>query len=732
MTPFVLAAHSPNPHGEWHALSEHLQRVAEIAREFSTPLGAPDVGYFLGLWHDVGKAHPQFQQYLQGLQARGGDHKGAGAVIASRHLGPAAIAIQGHHGGLPSFETFRAWVAERASAPEVQAALDIARQHVDLQEPGHPVPQPRHLQSKRSAELFLRLMFSALVDADFLDTESHFRPERPEQRRNNYIPMPGSETPLAQLLRRFETHVAARPTPAKTEVNRVRAEVLAACEAAAAQGPGFFRLTVPTGGGKTLSGMSFALRHAVQNDLRQVIVAVPFITITQQTTAVYRSIFERAGSPPTVLEHHSGSTQELDASDYNAASVWKRLAAENWDAPIVVTTTVQLFESLFSSQVSACRKLHRLANSVIFLDEVQSLPVRLLETILDGLKELVTHYGVTVVLSTATQPAFEGVRGFEDSDVREIVPSFKEHFAALKRVDYEWRTDRATGWVEAAAWLRETTQCLAILNTKRDALALLDALADPDALHLSTLLCGAHRSRVVEELRLRLASGSPCRLVSTQVIEAGVDLDFPLVVRALGPLESVIQAAGRCNREGRLVKGKVIVFKPEGGGLPPGAYRTEANETDALLAAGDLDPHDPDHVARYYRRLLGGGGQPGTLATDAAGVQPMRDALDYPEVSQRFRMIDDDTVSVVVLTYPGPGQNAEVLQLLDRVTEQPAAARHLLRQLQPYTVAIRRRDAEKLIGQGLIDQRFEGLVNVWHGRYDAVRGLQVADPELVF
>lgn len=727
-------AHTPNNGGRWHELSNHLQSVAAQAREFAEPLGAPEVGYLLGLWHDVGKCAPLFQQYLQDAHSgqarrRGPDHKGAGALLAAKHLGPAAMAIQGHHGGLRSLNDFRAWVQERGEDPAVAEAMRLAHGRVGIPlEPNMLPVAPGFVDGKLPAEFWVRLLFSALVDADFLDTEAHFKAETAAVR--------GSAVGMVELWRRFEEDQAmlqADATP--SEVNVVRQDVYQACLAAADRDPGLFRLAVPTGGGKTRSAMAFALRHAVRNQQRQVIVAVPFITITQQTAGVYRDIFAPLGND-VMLEHHSGSTREDDADDYESDVVWRRLAAENWDAPVVVTTTVQLFESLFSNRVSACRKLHRLANSVIVLDEAQALPPHLLEPILDGLRELVDHYHTSVVISTATQPAFEAIRPFRDLAATDIVPDAHRHFETLRRVDYDWRIDRTLSWPEVADLMRDASadgrqeprQALAVVNTKRDVLAMLDALADDSALHLSTLLRGAHRNAVLAEVKRRLAAKEPCLLVATQVVEAGVDIDFPLVLRAMGPFDSIIQAAGRCNREGKMLTergrlGRVIVFRPAEGGMPQGAYRAGTQETEVSLAAGDRDPDNPDAVARYFRRLYQ------DVALDREAVQPKRLELDYPEVAQRFRMIDYDSMTVVVLGYPGPEQNAAINGMLDELRERPESGRAILRQVRPFTVAVRRRVAERLIADGRMGVALNGAIGVWAGEYDRVRGIMLSgDP----
>ena len=383
---------------------------------------------------------------------------------------------------------------------------------------------------------------------------------------------------------------------------------------------------------------------------------------------------------------------------------------------------MQIFESLFANSSSRCRKLHRLAKSVIILDEAQSLPAHLLDPILDGLRELCTHYGSTVVLSTATQPAFDAIPIFAALDAREIVPTPARHFQALKRVNYDWRLKEPLSWEDAADLMQSESQALAILNTKKDALALLEALDDPNALHLSTLLCGAHRAERIAEITHRLASGEPCKLIATQVVEAGVDLDFPLVLRALGPLDSIIQAAGRANREGRLEDGRVIVFEPVEGGSPPGAYRRATQTTQTMLNAGDLDMDDPVSIQRYFETLYP------LEETDQKEIQKKRGELDYPEVARRFRMIDDDTVNVVITEYGTQTERQRVRSILDTLRAGAPPTRRILRQMQPYTVSLRRRQAVDYQRQGFLspDEVAPGLYE-WLGQYDDVRGLSASD-----
>ena len=713
-------AHSANENGEWHGLADHLLAVAQIAGGFCKRFDSHDAGYYAGLWHDIGKFNPEFQRYLAGERKTRLDHKGAGAKLAlQHHLEPLALLVQGHHGGLPAMRHCRGWVNEKDTNPATENAIIAARQAIPQLEPQTPIKPPSWVNNKLRAEMWLRMVFSALIDADRLDTEAHFNPSKAAIRE--------VEFGIAELWERFRTahleHV--RSSTSDAIVDEVRSDVYEACRAAAEQPPGIFRLAVPTGGGKTLSGMGFALRHAAIHGLNRVIVAVPFTSITQQTASVYRQFLGDAA----VLEHHSSAEMD-DHDEYDSETTWAKLASENWDAPIVVTTTVQLFDSLFSNRTSATRKLHNLAKSVIILDEAQALPPTLLEPILDGLRDLSENYGASVVLSTATQPAFQSINLFADVNPYDIVPSPERHFQSLKRVRYEWRTDPPLSWDEVATIMRETPQALAIVNTKKDAMSLVDALKDETALHLSTLLCGRHREAVIAEIHRRLKDREPCRVVSTQVVEAGVNIDFPVVLRAM---DSIIQAAGRCNRNGLLPeKGRAIVFQPEASTLPGGSYRTATGETVAMLNAGRSDLDDLDVVAEYFRRLY-----QEDMATDAKQVQKHREALDYPEVARRFKMIDDDTVSAIVSSEAvfraadAPEERQKILDAIAALRRGNKDARRLLRQVQPWAVSFYQRQASENQRAGLLDEIMPGLYE-WRGTYNPVTGIggvSVIDPD---
>jgi CRISPR-associated endonuclease/helicase Cas3 len=483
---------------------------------------------------------------------------------------------------------------------------------------------------------------------------------------------------------------------------------------AADQPPGIYRLAVPTGGGKTRSSLAFGLHHAIKHDLSRVIVAIPYTSIIDQTAGDYRAIL----GDKAVLEHHSAVVLE---DEETPETLRVRLASQNWDAPVVVTTTVQLFESLFANRPSRCRKLHNIANSVLILDEAQTLPIHLLGPILDVLQELVDNYKVTVVLCTATQPAFEGesqyLKGLKE--VRDIVPDPGRYFRELKRVTYDIIPER-WDWVRVADEMKSCSQSLAIVNTRKDALALLDALEDPDALHLSTLLCGAHRRKVLEDdVKQRLRNDASCRLVSTQVVEAGVDLDFPLVLRAMGPLDRIVQAAGRCNREGRMAQpGRVIVFDPQEGSAPRGAYKTAMAEAEIILKQPGVDLHNPEVFEDYFQRLYQ------DVDTDKKNVQALREKLDFPEVAKRFRMIEKNTTPVIVNYGSG-----KALELINEAKYTGVVSKHLWRRLQPFAVNLYEYKFKQCQAKGLVEEVIPG-VWLWKGAYDKVRGIRdiIRDP----
>jgi CRISPR-associated endonuclease/helicase Cas3 len=709
----VPYAHTPNSAGQWHELQAHLQATAELARAFAERFGAGELAYYAGLWHDMGKFHPQFQAYLQacaqGKRAQPHPHARYGAAYAARHCPLLAFPIMGHHAGMPDLSDLKARLTQVADMPQAeQPALGAMPA---LAPPQVSLPHWLQQNDALQAELLTRMLFSCLVDADFLDTEAHFDPQRAAQRPQGYD--------LRTLWDLFEQNqnallASAPPTP----VNAVRRAVYEDALQAASGKPGLYALTAPTGAGKTRALLAFALKHALTHDLERIIVALPYTSIIDQTADVYRQILGNN----VVLEHHSA----LEVDDLSETALERhRLLSENWDAPLIVTTFVQLFESLFSNLPSRCRKVHRLARSVIVLDEVQTLPVELLEPTVHALQQLIDDYGATVLLSTATQPALDRI-ALTNLPVQ-VVANPAQHFQTLRRVDYHVDlTPRDYNWLADAIAARE--QIMVVLNTRKDAIATLDALHDrcPElagVFHLSTLLCPAHRREVLAEVRRRLADGAPCRLVTTQVVEAGVDLDFPVVMRAVGPLDRIVQAAGRCNREGRLPRGEVIVFDLAQGSSPRGAYRTGTDEARISLQQPNADLHQPDTYRDYFERLYQG------VRLDREDIQQARQRFQFEAVAQKYRLIRDDTCPVVVMGHNPDAVNA-LLQQGRAIVQAGGMLPRIWRQrLHAYTVNLYRREADALRQQGLIQDDPTLGVALYEGAYDSLTGIRAAmDP----
>jgi CRISPR-associated endonuclease/helicase Cas3 len=705
----MLYAHTPNSSGQWHGLQAHLQATAAMARAFADRFRAGELAYYAGLWHDMGKFHPKFQAYLQacaqGNRAQPHPHARYGAAYAARHCPLLAFPIMGHHAGMPDLSDLKARLTQVADMPQAeQPALGAMPA---LAPPQVSLPHWLQQNDALQAELLTRMLFSCLVDADFLDTEAHFNPQRAAQRPQGYN--------LHALWQQFEQNqnallASAPPTP----VNAVRQAVYEDALQAASGKPGLYALTAPTGAGKTRALLAFALKHALANELERVIVALPYTSIIDQTADVYRQILGNN----VVLEHHSA----LEVDDLSETALERhRLLSENWDAPLIVTTFVQLFESLFSNLPSRCRKVHRLAHSVIVLDEVQTLPVEVLEPTVHALQQLIDDYGATVLLSTATQPALGQIQ-FAKSPVQ-VVANPAQHFQTLKRVNYHVDlTPRNYGWLADEIAAQE--QVMVVLNTRKDALATIDALRQrhlnvmPSVFHLSTLLCPAHRREVLAEVRRRLADGAPCRLVTTQVVEAGVDLDFPVVMRAVGPLDRIVQAAGRCNREGRLPRGEVIVFDLAQGSSPRGAYRTGTDEARISLQQPNADLHQPDTYRDYFERLYQG------VRLDREDIQQARQRFQFETVAQKYRLIRDDTYPVIVVNYDPNAVNALLQQGRAIVQAGGIPPQRWRQHLHAYTVSLYRHEVNALRQQGLIRDDPTLSVALYVGAYDSRRGIR--------
>jgi CRISPR-associated endonuclease/helicase Cas3 len=685
------------PGSEWQPLAEHLQNVASLARQLARS-AAPENAHFhdlaewCGLLHDYGKYTDGFQKMI----VKGGGrcpHAIHGAVMA--FSGPArnsvglsaphiALAIAGHHAGMPDFGEMPDRVKKKCD----EAIVLLDRAAADLPRIGQLLADPPKLEKISSGrfDLLTRMLLSCLVDADRLDTARRENVQSPLDAANRL------DTLLAYL-----GELAAN-SPEGT-VKNVRSEVLENCLDAASLTDRIFSLSVPTSGGKTLSAMAFALKRAALHPerYRRVIVVIPYLSIIEQNAEVYARVF----GADSVLEHHSGSFARLlqekdhftlapeDDEHYRPPSF--RLETENWDAPLIVTTSVRFFESLFSNHPSDLRRVHNIARSIVILDEVQVLPRNLLGPLLGMIDELSSHWGCSFVLSSATKPAFEKPASAGPRDlrwppgkVREIVRSPDLH-TRLRRVSIDWRIKDPVDWPQVATWMQDQDQALCVVNLRDHAAKLFDELvprvkAEDSVFHLSTRMCAAHRLEVIAEIRRRLRERLPCLVVSTQLIEAGVDLDFPTAFRALGPLDSIVQVAGRIDREGLLTAaagrpaGQLVVFKPLDHRTPPNEYATATDMTETLAKTHSIQPADIGVMTMFFDAYYGNA----DLGSKFVG---MREKAQFKSLADEFEMISSRTLDAFV---PYGGGKYLIEELLSRRRLDG----DLRRRLQRYVVGL--------------------------------------------
>lgn len=729
-------AHVKQQNGEWvtHALDEHLREVGRRAAESAKTFGAEDWGELAGRWHDLGKYSAEFQRYIKSASGydpeahvEGGagkvNHSSAGALYAVEKLGEKgkllAYLIAGHHAGLPD------WHADENAAAALVTRLDACEHLEKVPRAAIPadilLPDTTLVSKTRGGPeglaLWLRMLFSCLVDADFLDTEIFMDTDKAAQR--------GDYLTIVELMARFNEHMRQFADADPTPVNLVRARVLDECRARAADMPGIFSLTVPTGGGKTLSSLGFALEHAIRHNKRRVIYAIPYTSIIEQTARIFRAIFG-----DHVVEHHSN----LDPERETAKS---RLAAENWDAPVIVTTNVQLFESLFAAKTSRCRKLHRIVNSVVVLDEAQLLPPEFLQPMLDVINLLAKHYGVTFVLSTATQPALGSYQGFQRKirgldNVHEIMGDPDRLYRDLRRVEItmprDFRARRA--WQDIADELQQHPSVLAIVNTRNDCREL-HRLMPTGTIHLSAGMCGEHRAAIIAEINARLKDGVPTRVVSTQLVEAGVDIDFPVVYRALSGLDSIAQAAGRCNREGRkLALGKVVVFVPPKTS-PPGTLRRAEQTSISLLDGTNKDPLERALYPRYFEHFYVNAPSLDKYEINDLLTKDARELkIQFRAAAGCFRLIDDAESQAILVWY---GDSRALIGKL----EKEGPERWLMRKLQRCSVNVPRHAFEKLLAWGEVREVWLGIFTqavdtLYDEEVGVVLGARLAAEQLVF
>ncbi len=737
------SSHVPLAHvgkdGRLHLLADHLRGVEELASTFAGTFGAAECGAIAGRWHDFGKFSGDFQTMIHGaygmeahIEAEGGprDHSTAGALLARRQfagddedLGWAlAWCIAGHHAGLSDQADLDDRLKRKAELLGRLLQKDLAAEVVRAPTPSLALPgwtdRGNDTDNALAFDFFVRLLFSALCDADFLDTEAFHSADSKSLR--------GKFADLKDLRTRLDAYLDEKAEAGTGAVHDVRQDVRSACTSAATLTPGAFSLTVPTGGGKTLASMAFALRHAELHGLDRVIVAIPFTSIIEQTVDQYRRVF----GAENVVEHHSAADPEKETPR-------NRLASENWDAPIVVTTTVQLFESLFANRTSKARKLHSLVRSVIVLDEAQVVAPKLLPPIVEMLSSLVRDLGSSLVVSTATQPAWtremlpSGMRWCLE-DVHEICPADLGLAQRLRRVQPVFLGEAPIPFSDLAPLVAKHPSSLSIVHRRADARLLCEELdqitGDSRTWHLSALMSPSHRSFVLDALRQELRAGRSVRCVSTQLVEAGVDIDFPVVFRALAGIDALAQAAGRCNREGKLEGlGELVVFTAETE-PPPGVLRTALSLTKVMRSAAaasgqDLDLFSPITHAEFFRGLYANVTMDGGL-----NIQDLRAVFKFDEVARAFRLIENDMVPVVIALRSGgdavpdakvPGNTAACRAVDDLAKFGPS--RLGMRRLQRHTVNVPKRVVESGAALRLVGDTIHVLENP--AAYDCRFGL---------
>lgn len=688
-----------------HLLSKHLEGTAKLAEAHANKFQSGKWGKAAGVAHDAGKGRRVWQNYIRRksgfddeahLEGKPGKipHAIHGAVLVEKIFGKGfgrllAYCIAGHHAGLPDLSS-----AEGAGlsslqfqSTQVERLDEIADFIVDIIESAKPDAPPWQFAKGLDLSLWIRMLYSSLVDADFLDTESYMD--------NTQARVRGRYCSIPELLGRLNKYTKSLDARSEnTHVNMTRRSVREKCVQAANDAQGIFSLTVPTGGGKTLSSLTFALEHAVKHSLDRVIYVIPYTSIIEQNADVFRS----AVGSDQVIEHHS-------SLDEDSSTPKSRLASENWDAPIIVTTSVQFFESFFAAKSSRCRKLHNIVNSVVVLDEAQLVPIEYLSPILETMQLLVEHYRVSFVISTATQPAFQerivdgklfnGLKSMKEimgDDVRALYDS-------LKRVHVQLPEDinAVSSWEEIADELTQHEQVLCIVSDRKSCREL-HGLMPQGTIHLSALMCGQHRSEVIERIKQKLKDNEPVRVISTQLVEAGVDLDFPVVYRAFAGLDSIAQAAGRCNREGKLTEpGKVIVFVPPRK-APLGLLRKAADTTRNIFSTNKQDPLEHSLFEAYFSELYWKAN-----SLDAKDIIPLLTpdhrecSIFFRTASEKFQIIDDSMQKSILVRY---GESEGLIEQL----KSDGPNRGLMRKLQRYTVNVYNVDFNQMLQQGIIEE----------------------------
>jgi len=713
-------AHSENENKEKHRLSKHLNETATLAESFACKQEYKPVFKTTGLLHDFGKYQGAFQNYLENGGRRGSvPHAswGAGYARILKTL-EASFAIDGHHKGMPDKAVWKS-DTEAYVRGEVDNFDDIMKSFfcdMGLNEAEIKPSEPLSFTDLFQREIFTRYLFSALTDSDWLSTEEHFEPEKSAMR-------PARTLPIDQMIDKLDLEFSGKSK--EGEINQLRNMAREQAVSKSLQSSGFYSLALPTGMGKTLTSLAWALRHAKQNKLKRVIIVLPYINIIDQTALELKRIF----GEEWVLEHHSsynerekvgGDKQEDLTPDLKR----QQLACENWDYPVIVTTTVQFFESLFSNKPSKCRKVHNIAESVVIFDEVQSLPKDVIVPTLQMLMDVQVVMKSSFLFCTATQPAFEKRPRFDGiTSINPLVAEPGILYDKTRRVEYYLLEDLAPIDYDnlTEVVIENDDSTLVIFNTKKAALEFhneMKAVGNWEhRYHLSTSMCPAHRKEVVRRIKTHLAEKKKILVVSTQLIEAGVDFDFPVLFRAMAPLEAVIQAAGRCNREGKLDGyGKVFLFKLQDAKYPDKTYAACAGYAEELVKADIMQLYRHNVFEKYYADVVDLYVEP-----DKFGINNARKEFNFETVNGSYHIIKDGSEGIFIYNY-----NEESRKLLHSLQYKEFLSREDYRNMQPFTVQVyenfifNNREDIKITPQGF---------KVWYGNYDPATGVSVAPME---
>ncbi|KJS83821.1 MAG: hypothetical protein JM58_11860 [Peptococcaceae bacterium BICA1-8] len=695
----MYIAHKRENDSKTQSIKKHLECTANKAKDFGNSFDNGDYAYICGLLHDIGKYSTDFQNKIINSSNARVDHSTAGAIEINRKVDLfgklLAYCIAGHHGGLPDGGN----KSDTATEVTLNGRLKRAKQLPDysyfekeiniVDFLSGKVPNIRPLNKGGfSLSFYIRMIYSCLVDSDFLDTEL-FMSINKVDRSVNYD---------YKLFNKKLNRYIAKFKNKEREINKKRAEILNDCIEKSTNEKGLFTLTVPTGGGKTISSLAFAINHVLEHGMDRIIYVIPYTSIIEQTGKIFKDILGQAN----VLEHHSN----FDFKNEEDLIFHKlKLSSENWDIPIVVTTNVQFFESLFANKSSRCRKLHNITNSVIIFDEAQMIPTQFLTPCLMSISELVINYKSSCVLCSATQPSLKD-RFPKEISINEICENTELLYEFFRRTKVVNR-----GKMEVAQIAEELNNCnqaLCIVNSKKHAIQIYSKLSGEGAFHLSTRMCPKHRNEVLDKIKQRLEDEMPCKVVSTQLIEAGVDVDFPLVYRSMAGIDSIVQAGGRCNRENKLEVGIINVFEPESVFTKnmPSSIKRPIEVAKTIMRRFE-DILSPQAIKLYFEELYNFEGEEGLDINNIfkemeKGAEGCNFNFNFKQVASKFKLIDENTIPVII----GFDKNAEELINKLRFIDE---YKSILRTIQPYTVNVYENEFDKMHGGNMIEVINDGI-----------------------